>query len=170
MHTEVLPLVSVDSTLFLQMINFGIMIILFRIFFYKPLKRVIEQRRRKLSHDIDLAETYKAESLALQHQSEGVLENAHSEAKEIVARALKIAESERERVLDEARESREKLLKQTNIDIDRTLEGVRESLAKESIRRSIELAERIILKNIDEETSRQLIDEFINTLKVQDEK
>ncbi|MCX5774437.1 MAG: F0F1 ATP synthase subunit B [Fusobacteria bacterium] len=169
MHAETLPLVSVDLTLFLQMINFAIMIILFRIFFYKPLKKVIEQRRRKISHDISMAESFKKEGVELQKKSEERLELAQLEAKEIISKAIKAAEMERERILLEARASREQLLKQTNSDIERTLDGIRESLAKESIKHSLKVAEKIISDNLDEETNRQLVDKFIRDLRLQSE-
>jgi len=170
MHGETLPLVSVDLTLFLQMINFAIMIILFRVFFYKPLKRIVEQRRRKISHDIDMAESFKREGAGFQKQAEEQLESAKKEAKEIVANALKSAESERERILNEARLEREQLIKQTNSDIERTVEGLKESLARRSMQNSIEVAEKLLKNHLDEESNQKLVDRFIQDLRLADEK
>lgn len=96
--------------LIIQAVNFGLLLVALWYFLYKPLLRVIEERRRKIEEgvrDADAATAGRAEFE--QHKGE-MLTQATREAEGLVARGKSRAAEEEKRLMKEAEEKSERLL------------------------------------------------------------
>lgn len=162
-------------TLVAQLVNFGLLILLLRLFLYKPVLNVMEQREQRLRSRWDEAERLKGEAEAeaarlaeanaeLERSRRQRLEAAKAEAEELRTTRLKEAEREvareRERQLAALAESRERLADDLQVRSARLLVEELEASLKELADESLEerTVERFIarLDELDEESVAEL--------------
>ena len=96
-------MIELNLAFFIQIINFGILVLILNIFLYKPIRKVLSERK---GH-IDSAKS-KAESVDLEVQEKMALYETHlrearSEASALRAEALKQAQAEEASLLEKSR-------------------------------------------------------------------
>ena len=74
-----LKLVEFDATFFAQIINFLILLFILGKFAYKPLMKVLDERRERVANDLEAAEKTRVEAEALKAQYSKQLADARSE-------------------------------------------------------------------------------------------
>ena len=104
---------GIEWTLLLaQMVNFGILIILLRMFLYQPVLNMLNARKERIAQSMKDAERVSAAAREAEQEKAKVLEQARREAQEIRAQATrdaeKIAQDVRGRADQEATEIRMK--------------------------------------------------------------
>ena len=96
-------LINVDKSLFIQMINFGLLLFILVKLLYKPLLAKMEERTQAIRKSLDEAQEARAEAQRQREEHAARLQAAHAEAQAIRATALKEARSEERRVGKECR-------------------------------------------------------------------
>lgn len=104
---------GIEWTLLLaQIVNFGILIILLRMFLYQPVLKMLNARKERIAQSMKDAERVSAAAREAEQEKSKVLEQARREAQEIRAQATrdaeKIAQDVRGRAEQEATEIRMK--------------------------------------------------------------
>ncbi len=142
-------------------INFVILFVLLRIFLYKPVLKMLDERAKRAKETMELAEATKKEYEQSKGEVQKQIEKGRHEAQAVIAQALQTGERLKE-------ESREEATKQAQVIIDRTraeLESEREKivdgLRKEFVEISISAAEKVIKETLDKEKHRKLIEETL---------
>ena len=148
-------------------ITFLIVLWVLKRFAFKPIQRMIDQRRDRIREALDEADKARTEA---------------RELRELTAKEREQAKADREHILDEARRQSKRLVEQAkeraDADLKEQLEKNREELAaenarlREQIRRDVvELtlfaAEKVTGKVLDEDDQRRLIEETIEEADVQ---
>ena len=104
---------GIEWTLLLaQIVNFGILIILLRMFLYQPVLKMLNARKERIAQSMKDAERVSAAAREAEQEKAKVLEQARREAQEIRAQATrdaeKIAQDVRSRADQEATDIRMK--------------------------------------------------------------
>ena len=76
-----LKLVEFDATFFAQIINFLILLFILGKFAYKPLMKVLDERRERVANDLETAEKTRVEAEALKAQYSKQLADAREDQK-----------------------------------------------------------------------------------------
>ena len=157
-------MVDINMTLFAQILNFLILVVILTKVAYKPLMKVLTEREEKIASSIKSAEQDEiaAKKLLVDYQKQ--LASARIEAQEIVDKATKLAAEEREAGIAETRIEIERMRKSAQTDIDRDRELAVAKLKGEVVALSMAAAAKIINSNIDEKVNEQLVSEFIDKL------
>jgi F-type H+-transporting ATPase subunit b len=157
-------MVDINMTLFAQILNFLILVVILTKVAYKPLMKVLAEREEKIAKSIKSAEQDEiaAKKLLVDYQKQ--LASARIEAQEIVDKATKLAAEEREASIAETRAEIERMRKSAQADIDRDRELAVAKLKGEVVALSMAAAAKIITSNIDEKVNEQLVSEFIDKL------
>ena len=110
-------MIDLNGTLLFQFVNFFILVAILAKFAYKPILKVLEDRRNKIATDISSAEEARATAEKLKADYEAQLQKAHTEAQAIVDKAVKQADKEAQAQLDAIRAqiAREKEIAQAEI-------------------------------------------------------
>ena len=124
-----MDVVSINTTLFWQIINFLVLVWIFKRFFFKPLSKIIQEGKEEITADIDSAKKDREAASELKIQLEKEIKTAKSEAQQVVAEAVKKAENAKEEILKEAHAQREKMMKSAEADILK----MKESAKRESV-------------------------------------
>lgn len=97
-------LITLDGWTFLaQICNLMIQLVIFKKLLLNPVKKVIAERKAKADNQIADAEKLRTEAEAMKAEYEQNLQNARTEANQIVAAAQKTAAARSEELLGEAR-------------------------------------------------------------------
>ena len=152
------------GTLLFQFINFFVLVAILAKFAYKPLLKVLEDRRNKIASDLDAAAQARETAVKLQGEYEAQLQNARSEAQAIIDKAVKQADKEAQAQLSAIREqiAREKQIAQAEIANER--EAAIREMRNEVVTLSMAVAEKLLKKNLDADMNAKLVANCIDQL------
>jgi F-type H+-transporting ATPase subunit b len=157
-----MPAVSIDINLFWQIINFIILMFIFKKYFYKPINRFLEKRKEHITNDLVQAKAEREAAAASNKKAESHLKTAKKEAQQIIASAEKKADERKEQILKETNATREKMMKSAEFEIAKMKEQARKELQTEVTELAVILAEEMIKDKMNSELESDLLDQFID--------
>ena len=156
-----MPIISIDTTFFWQIINFFVLIFIVKKYFKEPIGKIISERKKKIETELVEATKNKNEAEKLHKEAEAQVLNSRKEASEIVKNAQRKAEEEAHLLIKEARENRENILRATELEVTKIKNDTKDELGREVKNLAAELAEKIIKEKVDDNQETSLIDKFI---------
>ena len=155
-------LITLDGWTFLaQVCNLMIQLVIFKKLLLNPVKKVIAERKAKADGQIADAEKLRTEAEAMKAEYEQNLQNARTEANQIVAAAQKTAAARSEELLGEARAQAAALKQKAEADIAQERKKAVNEVKDESGGMAMEIASKVVEREIKETDHQDLIDEFI---------
>ena len=158
-------LITLDGWTFLaQICNLMIQLVIFKKLLLNPVKKVIAERKAKADSQIADAEKLRTEAEAMKAEYEQNLQNARTEANQIVAAAQKTAAARSEELLGEAREQAAALKQKAEADIAQERKKAVNEVKDEIGGMAMEIASKVVEREIKEADHQDLIDEFIKNV------
>lgn len=93
-----------------QIINFVILLILLRLFLYKPIVDLLEKRRAKIEQGLKDAENAKTKLALAQDESQKIIQDANKKAQNIISLAQKQAEKQITQAREESKKESIKII------------------------------------------------------------
>ena len=157
-------MVSINGTLLFQFINFFVLVAILAKFAYKPLLKVLEDRRNKIASDLDNAAKARETAEKMKADYEAQIRDARAAAQAIVDKAVKQADKEAQAQLEAIRAqiAREKQIAQTEIANER--EAAIREMRNEVVTLSMAVAEKLLQKNMDPDMNAKLVADCIDQL------
>ena len=136
--------------------SFLLLIFLIKKFAWNNINGILEARAKKITDDIDGAESarQKAEELASKREEE--LAGSRKEAASIVENAKETAEKNKSQILSEATQEAVRLKEKAQQEIAHNKEDVADL--------TVNLASKLLSQQLDAEGQRQLIDRYLDEL------
>ena len=158
-------LITLDGWTFLaQICNLMIQLVIFKKFLLKPIKQVIADRKAKDDSEIADAQKLRTEAEAMKAEYEQNLQNARTEANQIVATAQKTATARSEEIVGEARAQAAALKQKAEADIAQERKKAVNEVKDEIGGIAMEIASKVVEREISEKDHKDLIDEFIKNV------
>ena len=158
-------LITLDGWTFLaQICNLMIQLLIFKKFLLNPVKKVIAERKAKADSQIADAAKLRTEAEAMKAEYEQNLQNARAEANQIVAAAQKTAAARSEELLGEARAQAAALKQKAEADIAQERKKAVNEVKDEIGGIAMEIASKVVEREISEKDHKDLIDEFIKNV------
>ena len=158
-------LITLDGWTFLaQICNLMIQLVIFKKFLLKPIKQVIADRKAKADNEIADAQKLRTEAEAMKAEYEQNLQNARTEANQIVATAQKTATARSEEIVGEARAQAAALKQKAEADIAQERKKAVNEVKDEIGGIAMEIASKVVEREISEKDHKDLIDEFIKNV------
>ena len=158
-------LITLDGWTFLaQICNLMIQLVIFKKFLLKPIKQVIADRKAKADSEIADAQKLRTEAEAMKAEYEQNLQNARTEANQIVATAQKTATARSEEIVGEARAQAAALKQKAEADIAQERKKAVNEVKDEIGGIAMEIASKVVEREISEKDHKALIDEFIKNV------
>ena len=158
-------LITLDGWTFLaQICNLMIQMVIFKKFLLKPIKQVIADRKAKADSEIADAQKLRTEAEAMKAEYEQNLQNARTEANQIVATAQKTATARSEEIVGEARAQAAALKQKAEADIAQERKKAVNEVKDEIGGIAMEIASKVVEREISEKDDKDLIDEFIKNV------
>ena len=158
-------LITLDGWTFLaQICNLMIQLVIFKKLLLNPVKKVIAERKAKADSQIADAEKLRTEAEAMKAEYEQNLQDARTEANQIVAAAQKTAAARSEELLGEARAQAAALKQKAEADIAQERKKAVNEVKDEIGGMAMEIASKVVEREIKEADHKDLIDEFIKNV------
>ena len=158
-------LITLDGWTFLaQICNLMIQLVIFKKLLLNPVKKVIAERKAKADSQIADAEKLRTEAEAMKAEYEQNMQNARTEANQIVAAAQKTAAARSEELLGEARAQAAALKQKAEADIAQERKKAVNEVKDEIGGMAMEIASKVVEREIKEADHQDLIDEFIKNV------
>lgn len=144
--------------------SFLLLIVLIKKFAWDNITSTFEQRAKKISDDIDGAESarQKAEDLAQKRETE--LAGSRQEATTIIENAKETAEKNKAGILSDAADEAGRLKEKANQEIAQTKAEAMNSIKGDVADLTVNLASKILGQKLDQEAHKELIDRYIDKL------
>jgi len=150
--------------LFFTWITFGLLVVLLGKYGWGPIMETIRNREEKIQDDITTAEEQREKAEQLLNERKEELNEAHDEAREIIEDAREKAEKVGEDIEEEARRKADSMVESAEREIEAERKQAFESVEGEIGGLAIDLAEKILSKDIDQQEHDQMIDDFLSNL------
>ena len=158
-------LITLDGWTFVaQICNLMIQLVIFKKLLLNPVKKVIAERKAKADSQIADAEKLRTEAEAMKAEYEQNLQNARNEANQIVASAQKTSAARSEELLGEARAQAAALKQKAEADIAQERKKAVNEVKDEIGGMAMEIASKVVEREIKEADHQDLIDEFIKNV------
>lgn len=144
-------------------VNIIILFILLRIFLFKPITKIMNERTRIIQDNLDKAEKSRQEAEELKQQYAESLSSAKEEAQQIIIKAHDEAEAEKSAILRKSQEEASEIISDAGKTIENERRRVLQQAQTEIADLAIEAASKIIGENVDDEKNRRLVDEFLSS-------
>lgn len=148
-----------------QLVNFLIVYYLLSRFAFRPLVKVLEERRKKVAGSIKTAEEIEEAKKALDKKVTATMSRARSEAQEIIARTESAIKAERQKSRRELEAQTAAMLADTKTQIETYKVGAKKELAQEIGMLIVKATERTIDQELTDETKNKVADRAISEVK-----
>jgi F-type H+-transporting ATPase subunit b len=154
-------LINVDRSLFIQAINFALLLFILVKLLYKPLLAKMDERSQAIRKSLDEAQAARAEAQREREEHAGRLQAAYAEAQAIRATALKEAAEEQRKLVEAARAEAGRLVESARNELAQDVRRARQDLRQEVSDLAITVAERLIRKSLRDEDHRRIVQDAI---------
>ena len=154
----------VPWTFIAQILNLFIQMYLIKRFLFKPINEVLEKRRAQADLEIREAREAKKEADGLKVQYEEGLANARTEAAQIVQSAQKEAQIKADETVRQAQQQAAGIRRKAEADIAQEKKKAINEVKNEIGGIAMDIAGKVVEKEINEADHKNLIDEFIKNV------
>ncbi|RCU45422.1 MULTISPECIES: F0F1 ATP synthase subunit B [Corallincola] len=155
---------SINATLFGQMIAFAVFVWFCMKYVWPPLISAIEERQKKIADGLADAERASKSLELAQNNAADKLKEAKQQATEILEQANRRKNQIVEEAQTEARGEREKILVQGRAEIEAERNRAQEELRKQVAVLAVAGAERILARSIDKAANADILDQLAKEL------
>lgn len=151
----------VPWTFIAQIANLFIQAYLIKRFLFKPINEILEKRKAMADAQIEDAKKDRTEAAAMKAEYEKDMAEARSKASDILTNAQKTAAAQSEEILQEAAVQAAAMKEKAANDIEQEKRKAVTQIRDEIGGIAMDIAGKVIEREINEEDHRKLIDEFI---------
>jgi F-type H+-transporting ATPase subunit b len=148
-------------SLLAQLINFTLLLIVLYVLAYKPLLRVLDERKRRIQEGLEASEEAKRRLAESEREAAAQLERARQEGQALIAQAQQVSARIQEEAREQARREAEQLLARARTEIQLERDSAIAQLRREFADLTITAAERVIRQSLDRQAHRRLIEEVL---------
>ena len=160
---ELLKLLS-TSEIIAQVINFLLLVILLRVFLWRRVLKLLDERRDRIVSQMESIENTKKDVEKMKADYEARL-NAIEDIKRLKVReAVEEGREEAEAIKKEAHLSAQKIMDSAESDIKQEVARAREGLKDDIVDLTMKAVENIVKEKLTEKTDRKLVEDFLDSL------
>ncbi len=138
----------------IQIFNFIILLVILQRLLYKPLIKILEDRRKNIEEGMKKLENIEKKSKELKDKTEDDLMEARKKSQEIIARAERQASETRKNAQEDAHEQANEIISQAKKSIALEKESLINSVQKEIVQLVVGVSSKVLgheIKNSQEE-------------------
>ena len=144
--------------------SFLLLIFLVKKFAWNNINDILESRAKKITDDIDGAESARQKAEELANKREEELAGSRKEAASIVENAKETAEKNKSQILSDATQEAVRLKEKAQQEIAHNKEEALNSIKGDVADLTVHLAGKLLSQQLDAEAQRQLIDRYLDEL------
>ncbi|MFO7876152.1 MAG: F0F1 ATP synthase subunit B [Desulfovermiculus sp.] len=139
-------MIELNITLFIQLVNFLILLALLNVLIYKPIRGIVKQRQDKMSSDLTEIERFNEQARSKLEDYQAALDRARKEAGEVRESQKKEAVAEEKDILSAASEEGNKMLSAARKDIEAQSQEARKALSQQVKKYAKLVTDKVLVK------------------------
>ena len=156
------PLLSPQAgTIIWTLITFGILLVVLRMFAWKPVLGILEEREKTIKDSLDSARTDREEAEKHLAESREALKQARKEMASVIDKGQKEAERFRQELMEKAHKDAEGTRKRGLEEIEREKRAAVAEIRKSAADLAVAVAGRIVSSSMDKDAQRKLVGDFL---------
>jgi F-type H+-transporting ATPase subunit b len=163
-HAASGPLTVEFGLMFWTVVVFLLLLLILKRFAYPALLGAVEARERALQEQLDAAERNRTESEALLAEHKKLLAEARASAHALLMEARTTAEKERTLALEKTLEEQQQLMERARRDIEAERDRAIAELRAEAVELSLAAASKLIGERLTSDSDRKLVQEYLTSL------
>jgi F-type H+-transporting ATPase subunit b len=149
------------STLIMNWVNFGIIILIARHFFWNKIKGILSDRQKYVNDKLTKADEDAEKARLYLVQNEQILKSAKEEGNKITEMQKQKGEKLYEEIVGDAKAEAVSVKERANLEIQREKEKAEHEIRKQAVDLAVELSVKALGQQIDQDIHRKLIGDFI---------
>jgi len=145
-----------------QIIGFLIALWILKRFAWKPLLKILDQRRSKIKSEFDTIEQKKREMDELTSQYEAKLKDIDSVGRKRIQEAAKEGQKMAFEIKEAARNDAQVLIQRAKEELQRDVEKAKVQLRDDLVDMTLRVTEKILQERLDQEKHNKLIKDYID--------
>lgn len=150
-----------------QIVNFLIILYLLQKFFYKPIAKLLEGRKRKIEESLKNADLIEEKLQKTQEQSAQILAEAQKNSQTLIADAKRESEKIISQATIDARKQFEEILGQSQIQIEAQRNQMQKQLEKETLNLVIEVVKKVLSRTLKPKERQDLTTKAVSEIEKQ---
>lgn len=146
-----------------QIVNFTILLFVLTKFVYKPIIKLLNERKRKVEEDIKARQELTQKFDQIEKEREHILSEARKKSQEIIKQSEKSATEIKERIMSETREEVERLKVESRKQMEMEKSKLTESLKGELKGLITKAVEKVLFTKNQTLDHKKFIDEIISS-------
>ncbi|OGG19906.1 ATP synthase F0 subunit B [Candidatus Gottesmanbacteria bacterium RIFCSPHIGHO2_02_FULL_40_13] len=147
-----------------QIINFLLMVLILSKILYKPILKMLDERKKKIEEGLKYTEKMQLEMEKLEIKKTEVLDKAREEVKKIIEEGKKAGKSVEADIIKSAHEEAKHIIESGNKEIDSEKAKMLKALHRETVDVSVKMAEKILKDVLSQEDQRSIIDKKLKQI------
>ena len=158
-------LLSVNPGLaFWTVLTFILLLLILKKVAWKPILAALDERETKIKESLELAEKAKQDTALLIEENKKSMAKADEEAQKILSESKKFAEQVKTQLLEQSKVQADKIIADASLEIERKKQEAFTDLKNQVAEISIQIAEKLIKKNLSPELQKEVIDTYIKDI------
>lgn len=153
--------INLDKSLIIQVVNFGLLLLVLTRFLYRPLLNVMNERSQAIKKSLEEAQAARAEAQREREEHAAKIQAAYAEAQAIRAAALQEAAEEQRRLVEAARAEAARLVDSAKAELAQDVRRARQDLRQEVGDLAVSVAEQLIRRSLRDEDHRRIIEDAV---------
>lgn len=167
---QYLSFVTLDTwTLIFTWVNLLILFLLVKKLFFKPMQKMLSDRNAEIEADYAKAKEAQEEADKMRGDYEALMENAEESASKIISDAVASANLRSNAIVKEAEEKADNMIERAQKNIEAQKSSAYMELKSDVSSMAVDIAKKIIEKDIDEKDHEELINKALEGLGGSDE-
>ncbi|MFC3927068.1 F0F1 ATP synthase subunit B [Streptococcus caprae] len=143
---------------------FLVLFLLIRLFAWKNITGIFDQRAQKIAHELDQTEKALQSAEIFANQRETELKGVKAEADKIIEGATLVGADNKKAIIKAAHQEAAEIKERARLDADKAREDAIESVQKDVAQMAVDLAEKILKEELTPERKVALIDQYLDRL------
>ncbi len=156
-----LDLSTVPVELVLHILNIVVLFLVLRALVYRPVKNFLAARSERIASEMKAAQDLKQQSEELKAKYEADLSDSAHKGDELIHAKMLEADAAADRIIAEAKARAEEIVSDAKMSAQRERQQILEKMRDEVADISVEIAGRILGKEIKAEDNSNIIDQYL---------
>ena len=145
----------------LHLFNIVVLYLLVWFLLYKPISNYMKKRKEGYQNERDAIKGREDGVARREEESDIFLRNARDKGRKIADQEIEAVKQKAKTILDNAQQEAEQLISHARNEMEEERTVMREELRKDAVEMAVRIAEKIIVKNFDDEDNKAFIDKCL---------
>ena len=157
-------MVNINATLIAQVINFLFLVFVLAKFAYKPLAKMMEDRKNKIASDLETAEKARTDAEAIQKECAEKLAAARQEAAAIIEEATKAAQAAKDKAVADTKAEQERIIADAKAAIASDKKAAMDDVRAQVVDLAMAAAGKIIGQKLGTDEDKKMAGEIVDSV------